>query len=101
MTDQDKEFIKTSIESGRKYGYPECCIDEFIRQYPSLIKNKKPSNLDVLRYKMGLVNGEFKGFIPCLKHATQILKKEIELNSLIDLEKRIEKTPFPNGWTYK
>jgi hypothetical protein len=99
----DKEFIESSKESGRKYGYPQCCIDAFCKDTPTALKFKssiKEKIKDTLRYKMGHLNGKFTGFIPCYEHAKQIARKKITLSSLVSKtpERTIE---FPNDWSYQ
>lgn len=92
----DLDFIRSSINSGNYYGYPECCIKEFVKYPPSKMKflNKKESEI---RYRAGHLHGNFTGFIPCLKHAKEILSGNITLVSLI---KTTRETPiqFPYDW---
>lgn len=101
MGPQDKEFINSSLNSGKKYGYPICCINAFVAQPPSQLKlsgNKKDNEL---RFKMGHLNGTFTGFIPCLIHAKQIQAGKIKLVDLIDEQERTVPAPFPNDWSLK
>ncbi len=100
MTNEDKTWIQTSIDSGNKYGFPKCCIDDFIAKPPSVMKNKAPSPGDKLRFEMSIVNGKQTGFFPCLIHAKMIQSKIITLGSLIDYKKRQDEKPFPEGWTF-
>lgn len=62
---------------GKALGYPDCCIEAFIRDIGSISE---------LRSKMG----DFTGFIPCEEHAIKISREEITLESLINEEKRKE-----------
>lgn len=101
MTQQDKNWILESIENGNKYGFPKCCIDEFISKTPSMMQNSKPTKDDLLRFEMGKINGNFTGFVPCLNHAKMIQQKKITLFELIDYEKREEFMPFPYGTSFK
>lgn len=68
---------------GDYYGYPQCCIDEFVED---LKAGKSPGerNLD----------GNYSGFIPCRAHTTQVLNKDIKLGDLI--RNRTCDTEFPN-----
>mgnify|MGYP000982494659 CR=1 FL=1 len=100
MTKEDEIFIATSRESGLNYGYPQCCIDEFVKYPPSKLKHFKPSNSDRLRVKMSHVNGTYTGFIPCHKHALMIKSGEVTLEGLVDLSKRKTIVPFPHAWMY-
>lgn len=102
MTIEDKEWIESSVKSGEKYGYPKCCVDAFISQPPSKINSrKKPSPGDVLRFKMGHIDGKFSGFVPCLAHAKMIEANQVTLEELIEKEKRTVRLPFPYDWSHK
>lgn len=78
-------------EKGKIYGYPECCIKEFvIRAYHN---NKNPSNIIRVKRIPGQVsNGT--GFIPCSYCSWKILTKKCRLEDLI--KNRKFKLPFPN-----
>jgi hypothetical protein len=92
-----KKWTNENKPSGEMLGYPDCCITEFCNQPPQLMKGK-PTKDDKRRYKAGCINGEFTGFIPCTKHAKQIVQEKITLKSLIDLGKRDLFLPkFPNA----
>lgn len=86
-----KELIRKWTEEnkpiGEALGYPSCCVLEFCKQPPQLLKGK-PTKDDKRRLKASYVNGFYTGFIPCAKHAKQIVKGTITLESLIDKEKR-------------
>lgn len=71
---------------GVYYGYPECCIDFFMKTMfdKQLQKNAKKN----IRASNGT------GFIPCTKHAHKILKKEIKLQDI--LRNRDCEATFPN-----
>ena len=58
---------------GVYFGYPECCIDFFMNKSTQLRKQET-------------INGKASngsGFIPCTKHAQQILNKEIRLVDIL------------------
>lgn len=97
---KDQQWVVESIESGNKYGFPKCCIDEFIAKTPSRMRNSKPTSDDLLRFEMAKINGNFTGFVPCLRHAKMIKAKQISLAELIDYEKREEFMPFPFGKSF-
>lgn len=67
-------------EKGKYYGYPDCCIKSFCKGHSYSKKQIMVHNSS--------------GFIPCKKHAQQILDGKITLSDLI--QNRICKTPFPN-----
>jgi len=101
MKEQDEIFIASSLESGNKYGYPKCCIDEFVAITPSMMQKMKPTKTHLLRVEMSMVNGKYSGFFPCENHAKMIKEKKITLGDLIDYKKREDPMPFPHGWSYK
>lgn len=72
---------------GEYFGYPECCIDNFIKVNDGRFSNK---NL----HPMAAEISSKTGFIPCDKHADQLLNDEIKLEDLFD--NRIHSLPFPN-----
>ncbi len=71
-------------KKGRYFGYPPCCIDQFIINHTNGIRvgsaNEKAAN--------------GHGFIPCDAHALQIIKKQIKLEDLI--HDRVCEMAFPN-----
>ena len=101
MDKSDLHWIQESTESGNKYGFPKCCIDEFVSKPPSIMKSAVPTFGDLLRFEMAKVHGEYTGFIPCLNHAKMIKEKKITLPELIDYKKREDFLPFPHGWSFK
>jgi len=79
---------------GKFLGYPECCIKEFCDQPPMFFNMNKLTMNDEDRYRASCVDGEYTGFIPCKKHAEEILQGKITLESLIqNRDKNIP--PFP------
>jgi len=76
----DNAFNKTGIY----FGYPQCCIDQFITNFEKRVRvgkaNKKAAN--------------GHGFIPCDAHALQIINKQIKLEDLI--HDRVCEMVFPN-----
>ena len=55
---------------------------------------EKPSKDVVDRYKSGCLDGVFTGFIPCSKHAQEVLSGKIKLNDLIQ-DRDEDLFPFP------
>jgi hypothetical protein len=101
INQQDQEWIDSSIDSGKKYGFPECCIKEFISITPSQMEHRHPNNKEILRVKMSYVQDYYTGFIPCFKHAMDIKKGLIKLGDLINKSKRISRKHFPFGNEFK
>lgn len=101
MTVQDEKWVKESIESGNKYGFPKCCIEEFTAKPPSIMQKSKPTKEDLLRFEMAKIDGVFTGFVPCFHHAKMIKSKQITLSELIDYKKREEFMPFPYGNSFR
>lgn len=64
---------------GRLLGYPQCCVDEFM--------NPRRSNRQALA-------AQDTGFIPCLAHAKEVLRGDIQLKDLIK-SRHPHLPPFP------
>ena len=75
MNIKDNCFYKT----GKFYGYPDCCIINFINK---------------IRTKEQIKASRYTGFMPCVKHAKEILAKKIKLEDLI--QNRVCKKEFPS-----
>jgi len=78
-----EDWFNINAPFGKELGYPDCCIKEFCAQPPALLKRSVPSKDDQRRYEAGCIDGVFTGFIPCIRHAKMVLKKEISLYDLI------------------
>ena len=78
------EDIKYFYTVGNYYGYPKCCIDEFIFTRIKM-KIKIPEKLIKI--------SKNSGFIPCLKCCIKITNKNTQVKSLI--KKRKCKLNFP------
>jgi len=70
------------LSTGIYFGYPMCCIAQFINGYP----DKTAKNGDV---------SQGYGFIPCDLHAQQIRDGKTNLEKIIT--ERVCPTPFPNS----
>ena len=77
-TDEVRAYWK---ENGILFGYPSCCIDSFC-SIP--LAERLPIQLQA---------SNKTGFIPCAKHAQQIVNGEITIESLIT--NRLHHNPFP------
>lgn len=90
-----KLWFEENAPLGKELGYPDCCIKEFCDQHPELLNRRvEVPQSDKDRYKAGCVNGNYTGFIPCIKHAKEILSGKIILDSLIK-NRNIDFPPFP------
>jgi len=81
------EDYKHKNKIGEYYGYPKCCIDNFMANILTG-KMRKPEYKDNIKAANGT------GFIPCNKHSEQILKRDINLEDII--HNRSCELPFPN-----
>lgn len=70
------------IENGLYFGYPKCCIEDFVNRFPEPppVERREIHN--------------FKGFIPCKECCDKILSGKATLESLIT--NRICQTAFPS-----
>jgi hypothetical protein len=82
---------------GKAFGYPECCIKEFCEQPPALLKSRVPTRDDYKRFEASHIDGQYTGFIPCSRHAKEILAGIIALPSLIK-NRDGNIGPFPHGY---
>ena len=72
---------------GIYFGYPKCCIEFYMKSiFDKNMQNEVQQSMEV---------SNETGFIPCTKHAQQIMKKEITLSDI--LCNRECETTFPNG----
>jgi hypothetical protein len=67
---------------GRYFGYPKCCINEFVEM---VLAERRPKRLQIKIC-------ESTGFIPCRYCSWQILTKKVKLDDLV--ENRQCKKPF-------
>ncbi len=85
------EDVGHFVVKGVQFGYPECCIKEFIENRCIPIYNGKIPKEQVL------INN-FSGFIPCIKHAKQVKSGKITLSSLIQPYRSKELPKFKEIW---
>jgi hypothetical protein len=97
MNNDQKNWLRINEPVGKSLGYPECCIKQFCLQTPTFMKLKGATYEDQLRFKASHKDGVYTGFIPCTKHAKEILSGKITLDSLItNRDSKFQK--FPNEW---
>lgn len=72
---------------GKRYGYPQCCIDSFINESSPEARTENQKLVSLLQ----------TGFIPCEHHANLLVKGEISLISLISHERDLSLPKFPMG----
>lgn len=77
-------------QCGRYYGYPACCIQDFIRrnQCNNQMPRMEPTRCQSLA-------GKQSGFIPCIPCAWKVLSKQCSLEDLISTT-RLEPSRFPS-----
>lgn len=73
------------VDNGEYYGYPKCCIKEFIKDLDK--------GLNLVNRKNRIKAGK-NGFIPCRRHAALINNNKIKISSLIT--NRLCTTSFDN-----
>ena len=71
-------------QKGRYFGYPQCCIDQFITNFEKRVR--------IGAANKNAANGH--GFIPCNVHSLQIINKQIKIEDLI--HNRVCEKAFPN-----
>jgi len=91
------KWRKENYSVGKYFGYPECCINEFCELIPELMAESLPDENDTMKLEAGHIDGNFTGFIPCLKHAEQIMKGEVVLKDLIQDRKEVFEFPISLG----
>jgi len=82
-----KEYCSNKRKLGEYYGYPKCCIDSFMERNQDKRKVREASK--------GREVSRRTGFIPCDKHAEEILRGSICIEDLI-IDRKCE-ARFPNG----
>lgn len=85
------------IEKGKYFGYPDCCISEFLDRY-NRIMNEGAKPLEYwLKFNQTQVDrlGLLIGFVPCESCCGKILNGETTIEGL--LSNRVCETPYPHG----
>ena len=70
------------INYGKLYGYPDCCIEYFHKNFNNYSEDQKKVS-------------EGNGFIPCPFHTSMILQGTIKISDLI--QNRKAPRPYPCG----
>lgn len=82
-----KRWYNENAQFGIELGYPKCCVDAFCFDCPEALEifRHVPTHKEniELRYKAGLIENEYIGFIPCIEHANKILAGETTVQNLI------------------
>jgi len=73
---------------GKRLGYPECCIEAFVK------RNELDDDTFIPPSRIQKRVGNGSGFIPCSYCSWKILSKQCELSDLI--KNRKERSKFPN-----
>ncbi len=82
---------------GRIFGYPECCIEEFISDNETIsIKNE-----DVRNEAQITIARDTGGFVPCKMHAKMIFLGEITPEELVVERRDIKKSKKLNKLAHK
>lgn len=68
--------INRFVSNGYYYGYPTCCIHDWVFRV-ILVEHKIKESPEQYRA------GECSGFLPCPAHAKQVLEKTVKLKDLI------------------
>lgn len=88
MTPEQAAKIEIFAVNGLAFGYPRCCIAEFINfymNYPADQRSDDQTQIGKLNY----------GFIPCKEHAKAIIDKKVKIEDLI-VDRHPQCKPFPN-----
>jgi hypothetical protein len=85
------------IEMGKIFGYPDCCINEFIRDGKIMKRKKK----DVRNDAQIAVAIETGGFVPCKMHAEMIVSGRITVDELVVERRDIKKAKKLNKIAHK
>lgn len=95
LLNQDiRNWFIENYEYGISLGYPDCCVKAFCANSPKLLQRIYNKENLTKRYNAGCIDNKFTGFIPCIKHAKQILNNEIKLTDLIK-NRDPKHLPFP------
>lgn len=84
-------------EMGRIFGYPDCCIEEFISDGKIMNKKKK----DVRNGAQIAIARDTDGFVPCKMHAKMIFRGETTPEDLVVERRDIKKAKKLNKIAHK
>ena len=82
MCELCQQGIDKSRLFGKYYGYPDCCIDQWINDSP--YANGKPGNkITELQEEVYQMGSKDYGFYPCDKCCLKIIRGQITIDQLI------------------
>jgi hypothetical protein len=70
---QIKKWFELEEKNGIRFGYPRCCIDEYLQKHKTFQKFTK--------HQYAASNNS--GFLPCESHSEQIIQNKIIITDLI------------------
>ena len=73
---------------GRAFGYPDCCIEEFIQD----LKIMDESGVDVRNNDQIDIARRTMGFVPCKNHTEMIINGHTTPEDLVITKRNIEKS---------
>lgn len=94
MTPKEKadELSQTWQHNGLHFGYPQCCIDSFVKRGRIIVESEFHDQPEFTENQIEATNNT--GFIPCATCADRVVSGEIELKDLIT--NRTNSAPFPD-----
>lgn len=66
-------------KQGKAFGYPKCCIEQFISDVEQLHTDGEDSRIPARK----IIGALTEGFVPCTTHAMKLMTGEIRLEELI------------------
>lgn len=95
------EFDPISSQiNGKKYGYPQCCIDYFVKTCTDKVKSHKDQLIAGQCMRAAYINGNYSGYIPCPAHLEALLYSDAKLEDFIK-DRDSSLAPFPYDWSLK
>ena len=76
LDDELMTSANTFMENGNYYGYPPCCVKDWVFR---VIITSHQIKVSPEQYRAS----ECSGFLPCPVHAKQVLEKKVQLKDLI------------------
>ena len=72
------------LHNGNYYGYPECCVANFIEYFTMKFDIRFPEQKQKCNTRLPeQIQAAKNGFVPCPEHARQILEKKLKIEDLI------------------
>lgn len=86
-----EKYTEIWQNNGKYFGYPQCCIDFFIKRGIAVLNG----DFNSIKLSPEHENLSIKtGFIPCCLHAEKIINKEIKVEDLIKNRESINIFPY-------